>query len=476
MRFLLLTVLCSVAALTAAIEKSKRDILPGDLRYGTDYHNHHHHHQENELEVSRSLGGYVGSYSVSNDELKQSYGPPNYQPGKPLSTEQHTTVVKNNPQVPVPSYGVPEVNQVQTLNKQYLSPVVDAAKKVQSKTLTTFTKPVETTLSQKETVDYLAPSVKAPVTSYGDPVTTVEIKTAGNLQEPTSYGVPAVKTSAVPLLDTKVEQTVLPKVHDHLEETKTVHETQVKTQLTVPQVSDVAHQTPVVDSSLLLPVNDLPTPVNTNTDFSKLVPLTVDQSSTFVDHPDFDTAYQFNLRNSGSLGNQQKLLNVQLPNPYVSPYTYGVSYQFPHSLYTSQVHQPLPSQLNNLVPYPLAGNNHLFTNNVKVKEPGSIGTFFQETFSNLQFPQFPQLPQLPQLSQLPQFPNLGSFFQLPTPAPTPVPENLDVVEGKKVEPTDHLFDSKPVALDTSLTKTSTVVTKTSSGYTQPVDENGAYVY
>lgn len=96
-----------MASLTAATEKPKRDILPGDIRYGTDYHNHHHHHhqEENELEVSRSLGGYVGSYSVLNDESKQSYGPPDYQPSKPLSIEQHTT------QVPLTSYGVPEVKR-----------------------------------------------------------------------------------------------------------------------------------------------------------------------------------------------------------------------------------------------------------------------------------------------------------------------------------------------------------------------------
>ncbi|XP_046828801.1 uncharacterized protein LOC124428599 isoform X3 [Vespa crabro] len=434
MKFLLLTVLCSVASLTAAVEKPKRDILPGDLRYGTDYHHNHHHHQENELEISKSLGGYVGSYSVPNDESKQSYGPPDHQPGKPLSIEQHTTIVKTNPQVPVPTYGIVEVNQAQTLNKQYLSPVIDAAKKVHLKTLTTLTKPVET---------------------------------PGNTQESTSYEIPAVKTLAV---DTKVEQTVLPEVHDHSEETKTVQ----KTQLTVPQVSDVAHHTPVVDSSLLLPVNNLPIHLNTDTDFSNLTPLTIDQSSTFADHvqsqPNFDTAYQFNLRNIDAVGSQQKLLNSQLP--YVSSHTYGVPYQFPQSQYTSQIHQSLPSQLNNLVPYPLVGNNNLFTSNIGVKESGSIGTLFQETFPNLQLPQFPQL------SQLPQFPNLGSLFQLPTSSPAPTPENLETVEirkpieGKKLETTD----SKLVALDTSLTKTSTVVTKTSNGYTQPVDENGAYIY
>ncbi|XP_047366574.1 uncharacterized protein LOC124955743 [Vespa velutina] len=471
MRFLLLTVLCSVAALTAAVEKPKRDILPGDLRYGTDYHHNHHHHQENELEISKSLGGYVGSYSVPNDESKQSYGPPDYQPSKPLSIEQHTTIVKTNPQVPVPTYGTVEVDQAQTLNKQYLSPVIDAAKKVHLKTLTTLTKPVETTLLKKETVDYLTPSVKAPVTSYGEPVTTFEIKAPGNTQESTSYEVPAVKALAV---DTKVEQTVLPEVHDHLEETKTVQ----KTQLTVPQVPDVAHHTPVIDSSLLLPVNNLPIHLNTDTDFSNLTPLTIGQSSTFADHvqsqPSFDTAYQYNLRNIGAFGSQQKLLNGQLP--YVSSYTYGVPYQFPQSQYTSRIHQSLPSQLNNLVPYPLVGNNNLYTSNIGVKESGSIGTLFQETFPNFQLPQFPQLPQLP---QLPQFPNLGSLFQLPTSSPAPTPENLETVEirktieGKKLETTD----SKPVAVDTSLTKTSTkVVTKTSNGYTQPVDENGAYIY
>ncbi|KAI4491139.1 hypothetical protein M0802_010449 [Mischocyttarus mexicanus] len=451
MRFLLLTVLCSVAALTVAVQKPKREILPGDPRYGTDYHNHNH--QENQLEVSKSLGGYVGSYSVLDDGVKQGYGPPNYQPSKPLNLDQHRTTVGNNAQVPVPAYGVPEVNQVDVLNKQYLSPAIEASKKVQTKTLTTFSKPVENAVLNKETVDNLTPSVKAPVTSYGDPV---EVKTVENHQTPTSYEVPAVKTSVVPLLDTKVEQAVHP--HDHLEEAKAIH----KTQFTVPQVPDVSHQTPAVDSSLVLPINNFATSFTANTDFSNFAPPTISGHSTFNDHlhsqSDFDTAYQLYLRNI-----------EQFPNLYVSPYTYGVPYQLPQSLYNPQNHQSLPSQLNNLLPYPLAGNSNLVKSTAHVKQLGPFGVLFP----NFQLPQFPQ------------FPNFGALFQLPTPAPATVEdgETLKTVQVQKpvevhtLETTDNLFDTKPVALDTSLTKTSTVsVEKTSKEYIQPTDESGAYVY
>ncbi|KAI4488004.1 hypothetical protein M0804_004852 [Polistes exclamans] len=466
MRFLLLTVLwCSVVAVTVAVNKPKRDVLLGDPRYGTDYHKHDHH--GNELEVSRSLGGYVGSYSVLDDEVKQGYGPPNYQSNKPLNLDQYTSV-KNNAQLPVPAYGVPEVNQVEVPSKQYLTPVIEAANKVHTKTHTTYSKPVEKVVPHKETVDHLATSVKvtSPVTSYGEPV---EVKTVENTQKSTSYEVPAVQTSVV----SKVEEDVVPTIQDHLEET--VHKTQVKTQLTVPQVPDVSHQTsPAVDSSLVFPVNNLPTSSVGNVDFSHFAPSTINGDTTFNDHlqsqSDFDSAYQAYLRNIGSFGSQQKILTDQFPNLYVSPYTYGVPYQFPQSLYTSQVHQSLPSQLHNLVPYPLAANSHLFKSNADVKQFGPIGTFLQETFPNFPF-QFPQLP------------NFGSIFQLPTPAPAPEVENLKTVqvqkpvEVKTLETTDNLFDNKPVALDTSLTKTTTDTTeKVSNEYLQPVDKNGAYVY
>ena len=62
--------------------KHKRDILPGDPRFGTDYHHQHHHHHENEVEVTKAIGGYTGSYT---EQLpSQAYGPPFHQPGQPL--------------------------------------------------------------------------------------------------------------------------------------------------------------------------------------------------------------------------------------------------------------------------------------------------------------------------------------------------------------------------------------------------------
>lgn len=200
---------------------------------------------------------------------------------------------------------------------------------------------------------------------------------------------------------------------------------------------------------------------------TNLTPLTVDQSSTsFTNHPEFDAAYQFNLRNLGSIGSQQKLLTDHLPSLYVSPYTYGVPYQFPQTLYTSQEHHSLPYQFNNLVPYPLAGNDHLFRTNLEVKKPGPIGSFFQENFSNLQFPF---------LTLFPQFP---STVQVTTPAPAPASDNSfeirKPVDVSKLKVVEHISENKPVALGTSLTKTNTVTTP--KEYIQPVGDNGGYVY
>lgn len=209
-----------------------------------------------------------------------------------------------------------------------------------------------------------------------------------------------------------------------------------------------------------------------------MTPLTVDQSNTFTselhNHPDFDAAYQFNLRNLGSIGSQQKLLTDHLPNLYVSPYTYGVPYQFPQTLYSSQEHQALPSQFSNLVPYPLAGNNHLFRTNIEVKKPGLIGSFFQQTFPNFQLPSLPLIPQFPSI------PSIGSTDHVTTPVPIPASDNSfeirKPVEVNNLGVVKHVSDNTPVVHETSLKKISTVVTKPSNEYIQPVDDNGGYVY
>lgn len=113
--------ICFAAALAAPTDKQKREILPGDPRYGTDYHHHHHHHHENEneVEISKAAGGYVGSFSgnakAHSTQLSTSYGPPNFIPGKPLGPDQHTiassdTIQNPTPiQVPATSYGIPDI-------------------------------------------------------------------------------------------------------------------------------------------------------------------------------------------------------------------------------------------------------------------------------------------------------------------------------------------------------------------------------
>lgn len=71
--------------------RQKRDILPGDARYGTDYHRQHHHHHDNEVEVTKAIGTYAGTYTEQLPH--QQYGPPFYQPSQPL--KDYTPVVED---------------------------------------------------------------------------------------------------------------------------------------------------------------------------------------------------------------------------------------------------------------------------------------------------------------------------------------------------------------------------------------------
>ncbi|XP_012536987.2 uncharacterized protein LOC105837060 isoform X2 [Monomorium pharaonis] len=128
MKLLLFTfVVCFAAALAAPADKQKRDILPGDPRYGTEHHHHHHEHHENENEVqiSKAAGGYIGSYTVPDDTVpadqsfqvqpQPEYGLPNHTPGKPLVADvfESGDADKNSASLLVPStsYGIPDTVQ-----------------------------------------------------------------------------------------------------------------------------------------------------------------------------------------------------------------------------------------------------------------------------------------------------------------------------------------------------------------------------
>ncbi|KAK2582465.1 hypothetical protein KPH14_004771 [Odynerus spinipes] len=480
MRFLLLVAVCSLAALAAATDKNKRDILPGDPRYGTDYHHQHHSSHGNDvLEVSKSLGGYVGSYDVP--ELKTSYGPPHHQPGKPISIEQLPNVEENGVEVSSPNYGVPELHTLKPSDNHYLPPVIE-----ETKTVRQFHVPKATVHADTLHTEFIAPSAATPTTSYGSPV-AVEIKTEKEVHKPhVTYGIPSVKTSVVPsesnlnvdktLVHTTLTKTLVPtvKVHDHLKEVKTVHKTELKTPLTLPP-APVHHQ--LVDDSSLTKTHVDVFPSNDQASFSNVAPISYDQTSTIGSHVipqpglvNFDTTYHLQGHNGQ--------FESHVPNVYAGSFGssagYGApfsqAYQVPQSYYPQQVY--LPSQYGYPAPYPLTkASFQPYVGAGVDQKTGPIADFFQENFPNFQFPQIPQLP---------QFPDLGSLFQIPTSAPETAPiDTVEVekhVEQKTVKVADEHVKNIPTSIGSSLTKGTTVVTKTTKEFTQPIDKNGGYVY
>ncbi|XP_012215457.1 uncharacterized protein [Linepithema humile] len=128
MKLLLFTsVVCFAAVLAAPADKQKREILPGDPRYGTDYQHHHHHEHENDVQISKAAGGYVGSYAVHDENQSgeaqpqphSAYGPPNHQVGQLLGSDflTNSDSAKAIAHVPATSYGIPDT---QVINNNFL--------------------------------------------------------------------------------------------------------------------------------------------------------------------------------------------------------------------------------------------------------------------------------------------------------------------------------------------------------------------
>lgn len=99
--------ICLAASSALSLPKQKRNILPGDPRYGTE----HHHHHENVVEDAGSLGD---SYAQIPQTL---YGPPGYQPGVPLNNQYLSPLsdVNTHP-APVLSYGVHDTVHATQIN------------------------------------------------------------------------------------------------------------------------------------------------------------------------------------------------------------------------------------------------------------------------------------------------------------------------------------------------------------------------
>lgn len=89
-------------SLAVPVTRAKRDILPGDPRYGTDYHHHHHHHHEEHAATNSNSG-----YNYNAPATSETHQLPTQTYGAPFNP------MRNQPAPPSTSYGTPVVHQQQ---------------------------------------------------------------------------------------------------------------------------------------------------------------------------------------------------------------------------------------------------------------------------------------------------------------------------------------------------------------------------
>ncbi|KAL6434861.1 hypothetical protein ACFW04_005204 [Cataglyphis niger] len=454
MKLLLITfVICFAAALAAPADKPKREILPGDPRYGTDYHHHHHQHHEheNEVQISKAAGGYVGSVTVPEETEGHSfqvqsltaYGPPNYKPGKPLGPDYSTssdTVQNSVVQVPATSYGIPD-----TQINNYVEPATDDKSNA-----------VKTNLN----VDYQAPSVEAPITSYVAqqeehlPQTSYETSVKTNIQSQPQVETLQVK-SAVPEVHHEVQHVQPAVVH---KETASVP--QVKTTTSHVETQGAQHS-----------LSSLPS-----------------YTSSFDSFPNyFYSSYP-------SYGNipvrtVDHRVHVQVPQPYPVPVTKHVTYPVPvpHAVevpkpYYVRVAQPVQVTVNRPyaveVPRPVAYPvPQYYRTNVPVVQQQHINTLdtsrIRTPINNKGFFEDVQSTFGSAISNLPSFQNpLENFqnpfqnFELPSfiSSFNPLPSFPQVTPAPSSNSNVQAASSDSIIIENPALKTETTVTKTA----QPV--------
>nr|XP_033339277.1 mucin-5B-like isoform X1 [Megalopta genalis] len=168
MRLLLIALTCLAATLAAPQLKQKRDILPGDPRYGTDYHHNHHHHPETVVESTKSIGGYA--YSIPETPLplpQEVYGPPSYHPSIPVSSDYLPPTLGLKYTAPIQTYGVPA-----GVHFPLVTPTTPAPAVLDVKTIASTSLPLPLEKSQTVTLSPLATSYGTPVVDHAK--TTVE--------------------------------------------------------------------------------------------------------------------------------------------------------------------------------------------------------------------------------------------------------------------------------------------------------------
>ncbi|XP_043288197.1 bromodomain-containing protein 4B-like [Venturia canescens] len=158
MKFVILSVVCLVGAVVAAPSpKQKRDILPGDPRYGTEHHHHHH-----------DSHGANGVQSV--------YGPPNYTPAQPIHYQESVQQPSNQYiAAPVTSFQPTEV--VESVENVYLAPVATQQPQEHRAAGPHNYYLAPDASSEQPSNRYLGPAIQGAATvrdSYGHPVLSQE--------------------------------------------------------------------------------------------------------------------------------------------------------------------------------------------------------------------------------------------------------------------------------------------------------------
>ncbi|XP_011499331.1 PREDICTED: G-box-binding factor-like [Ceratosolen solmsi marchali] len=111
MKIFLLTVVILAFSHGAPNYKTKRDILPGDPRFGTDYHHQHHRLQPLSIDVNHFSQYLPPSAQFDNvEETKQNLELPSTSYGVPFRQEHQVSTQVSTPNNKYLSYGTPSFN------------------------------------------------------------------------------------------------------------------------------------------------------------------------------------------------------------------------------------------------------------------------------------------------------------------------------------------------------------------------------
>ncbi|XP_071859659.1 uncharacterized protein [Bombus fervidus] len=314
MRLLLIALICLTASSALSLPRQKRNILPGDPRYGTS----DHHHHENIVQNARSVSD---SYAQIPETV---YGPPGYQPSVPLNNEYLSPVSDVNSH----SASVPEA--VNT----YLVP----EKTVPS---TTISVPVEGTVT-----------AIPPATSYGTPESNVKSTIETGATSQVKSTVTKVKTGVHDVSSSTVN------VVEHAPVVKGKHSFTLDTSLNLKYtITEVTHSTGTVQALtekspdtytsygeiLHVPRYDVSSDVpsvlySTGFDYLDSLPVGVSRLNplgSYDQDPDVEIPVPLSLKLQ---------VSKNVPNTYSSPQPveFPATYHVPQSLTRSLVHHTHP--------------------------------------------------------------------------------------------------------------------------------------